>query len=62
VLVTIDLRHLTFIDSCGIHELIKADAGARRSGRRLVIVRGTGQVDRVLTLVSLSEQVEMIDL
>lgn len=62
LLVTIDLRDLTFIDSCGIYELLKADARARISGGRLVIVRGAGQVDRVLELISLSEQMEMIEL
>lgn len=62
LLLIIDLRELGFIDSVGIHELIKADARARRSGRRLVLIRGVGQVDRVFELVGLPDCLDIIDL
>lgn len=62
LLVMVDLRDLTYIDSVGIHELIKADARARRSGRRLVLVRGRGQVDRIFVLIGLSHWLNIIEL
>ena len=61
-LVVLDLRPLKFIDSTGIHVIIDADSQARASGRRLVLVRGAGQVDRVLELLGLTDRLEIIDL
>lgn len=57
-----DLRQLTFMDSAGVHAIIKADAQARSNARRLVLVRGPAQIDRLLELVGLSDQLEIIDL
>ena len=62
LLVVVDLRELAFIDSTGLHMLIKPDARARRTGRRLVFVRGPAQIDRVLELIGLSGRLEIIDL
>ena len=61
-LVVLDLRELTFMDSTGIHVVIEADSQARRAGRRLVLVRGPAQVDRLLELVGLTDRLEIIDL
>jgi RND superfamily putative drug exporter len=38
----VDLRSVTFMDSCGIGELVGAHQRARREGRRLVVVRSEG--------------------
>ena len=61
-LVVADLRQLSFMDSTGLHLLIATDARARRSYRRLVIVRGPAQIDRLFELIGLSERLEIIDL
>jgi anti-anti-sigma factor len=61
-LVVLDLRELTFIDSSGVHVILDAAADARRAGRRLLIVRGPKQVDRMLTLTGVRTQVLIFDL
>jgi anti-anti-sigma factor len=61
LLVIIDLRELTFMDSTGLHAIIDADARALRSGRRVVLIRGSGQVDRLFKLVGVTDQLRMVD-
>jgi anti-anti-sigma factor len=61
-LVMLDLRELTFLDSCGVHVIVYASIRARRAGRRLVLVRGCSQVERVLALTGASEVLESVDL
>jgi anti-sigma B factor antagonist len=60
--VVLDLRELTFTDSCGVHLIIDGTIRADESGRRLILVRGPSQVDRVLTLTGASEVLEIVDL
>ena len=60
-LVVLDLRELTFTDSSGVHVIANASARADRAGRRLVLVRGPAQVDRMLTLIT-SAVLEIVDL
>lgn len=61
-LVVLDLRELTRVDSSGIDAIVKASVNAQRSGRRLVLVRGLSQVDRLLALTGASSAVEIVDL
>jgi anti-anti-sigma factor len=52
--LVVDLRNLTFLDSCGIGELVGAHQRARRDGRRLVVVRNEGTpIHRVLRVAEL---------
>jgi anti-anti-sigma factor len=60
-LVVLDLRQLAFIDSCRIHAIINAGTRARQAGRRLVLVRVPSSVDRLFTLIGISDQVEIGD-
>ena len=61
-LIVIDLRQLTFIDAAGLRILTDARTRARAAERRLVLIRGTRQVDRTFTLSGLSDQFEVFDL
>jgi len=61
-LVVLDLRELTFIDSSGVHAIVEADSRARRDGRRLVVLRGSANVDRLFTLTGSSDRLEFGDL
>jgi len=60
-LVVLDLRELTFTDSSGVHVITTASVRADRAGRRLVLVRGPAQADRMLTLTT-SNRLEIVDL
>lgn len=60
--VSIDLQGLEFIDCPGLGTIVDADARARRQGGRLILVRGSGQVDRVLALTGLLEEIETVGL
>ena len=54
--VVVDLRGLTFIDSTGLGVLVRAHQLAQEQGRRFGLVRGNGQVDRLLSLTGLDEE------
>jgi anti-anti-sigma factor len=54
--VVVDLRGLTFIDSTGLGVLMRTHQLASQAGRRFGLVRGNGQVDRLLTLSGLEQE------
>jgi anti-anti-sigma factor len=59
-LVIVDLRGLEFMDSTGIGVLVRAHQAAQ-SRYRFAIVKGSPQVDRILTLTGLDEQMTFLD-
>ena len=59
--LVLDLRGLGFMDSSGLRELFAANRRARAEGRRLVLVKGSRPIDRVLELVRAAEVVETVD-
>lgn len=61
-LVVLDLRGLTLVDGAGLHVIIDAARDARLAERRLIVVRGPANIDRVFTLTGACEQVEIFDL
>jgi anti-anti-sigma factor len=60
-LVVLDLRELAFMDCSGVHAIVDASIRARRVGRRLLILRGPPNVDRLFSLTETSDQVEIGD-
>jgi anti-sigma B factor antagonist len=60
-ILLLDLRKVEFIDSTGLRAVIAADERARSAGRRLVIIRGTPAVERVLSVTQLDERLEIVD-
>jgi anti-sigma B factor antagonist len=62
LVVIVDLRRLTTIDSTCLNVLVDADALARRGGRRLVVVRGPAPIDRLFNLCGLSDRLRIVDL
>ena len=54
--VVVDLRGLTFIDSTGLGVLMRTHQLANEQGRRFGLVRGNGQVDRLLNLTGLEQE------
>lgn len=61
-LVVLDLRDLGFMDSSGVKAIVDATIHARRDGRRLFLLRGPPNVDRVFALTGSSDKVEIGDL
>lgn len=59
--VALDLRALAFIDCSALKEVLDADAFARHTGRTLTLVRGSGQVDRVMALTGVLEQMRVVE-
>jgi anti-sigma B factor antagonist len=59
--VVVDLRGLTFLDSSGLRVLLSAHAEARRSDRRLVLVRAPAPVQRVFEVALLDRRLEFVD-
>ena len=54
-LLIIDLRELRFMDSTGLHALVKANKRATEAGRRFAVVRGGAQIERLLNLTGVGE-------
>jgi anti-sigma B factor antagonist len=53
--IVIDLSELHFVDSSGLARLIAAHRRSERAGWRLVLVRGSGAVQRLLSLSALDK-------
>jgi len=60
-MIVLDLSTLEFIDSTGIHLLLKLEAASRRNGNRLRMIRGSGAVQRVLELTGADAQLPYLD-
>jgi anti-sigma B factor antagonist len=58
--LVLDLRELTFLDSCGLARLLAARRRSRRLGHRLLLVRGSNAVQRLFALAAVDEAFEMI--
>lgn len=59
--IVLDLRQLSFIDSSGLRVVLAAAKRAEAAGRRLVIIRGANQVDRVLSVTGSDRHLEVVD-
>jgi anti-sigma B factor antagonist len=59
--IVLDLSGLAFMDSTGLRVIVAADSRAREQSRRLVIVRGTDTVQRIIEMTRLNERLEIVD-
>lgn len=60
-LVVVDLRRLAFMDSTGLHTVLRIQRGAHDAGRRFALVRGPDQVQRLFELTGLAETLTIVD-
>jgi anti-sigma B factor antagonist len=60
-LLVIDLRALDFIDSTGLSVLVRRHQHAEEHGQEFALVKGAGQVERLLGLTGLSEQLPVAE-
>lgn len=59
--LVLDLRELEFMDSTGLRLILAADERAREQARRLVLVRGSDTVQRIIAMTRLDERLEIVD-
>jgi anti-sigma B factor antagonist len=59
--IVLDLRELAFMDSTGLRVIVAADGRTREQARRLVIVRGSDTVQRIIEMTRLHERLEIVD-
>ena len=60
-LIVVDLRQLDFMDSTGLHTVLRIQQGAHEVGRRFALVRGPDQVHRLFELTGLAETLTIVD-
>jgi anti-anti-sigma factor len=60
-LLVLDLRELAFMDSTGLRVIVAADDRAREQERRLVIVRGSDTVQRIIEMTRLDGRLDIVD-
>ena len=60
-LVVVDLRGLEFMDSTGLSVLVRAHQRAEENGRRLGLINGSQQVQRLLTLTGVADRLMLTD-
>ena len=58
--LVLDLRGLSFLDSCGLARLLAARRRARHEQRRLLLVRGGTAITRLLAITAVSEHFETV--
>ena len=59
--VVFDLTNLSFLDSAGLHTLLRANERARSAGFDVVVVRPRGLANRVFTLTRAGQQLKLVD-
>ena len=59
--IVLDLRSVRFCDSSGLASLLAARRRAKRAGHRLVLVRGSSAVERLLAVTALGDYFEIVD-
>jgi anti-sigma B factor antagonist len=59
--ILLDLRGLAFMDSTGLHLLVKAQQRAGEAGHRLALTRGSEQVQRLLDLTGVADLVKIVE-
>jgi anti-anti-sigma factor len=60
-IVILDLRELDFMDSTGLSVLIRAQQTAEDAERKLCLVKGPPQVQRLLSLTGVADRLAVID-
>jgi anti-sigma B factor antagonist len=58
--LVLDLKGLSFMDSCGLARLLAANRRAHRERRRLLLVRGSVPVQRLLAITAVGQHFETV--
>jgi anti-anti-sigma factor len=60
LLVVLDLSAVTFIDCSGMHAILRAAAGFRATGRRLVLLNESRVIERLFELAGVDDEFEFV--
>jgi anti-sigma B factor antagonist len=60
-LIVVDLRELNFMDSTGLHTLLRVQQAAQDLGGRFALVRGPDQVQRLFDLTGLTDTLTVVE-
>jgi anti-sigma B factor antagonist len=60
-LIIVDLRGVEFMDSTGLHLVLRAQQQAHDSGQRFALIRGGHQVQRLFDLTGVAEGLTIVD-
>jgi anti-sigma B factor antagonist len=60
-LIIVDLSGLEFMDSTGLHLLIRVQQRAQEAGRRFALIRGREAVQRLFELTGLADSLTVVD-
>ena len=58
--VIIDMKALTFVDSTGLGLLVRSHQRRLEAGGRLVLIKGGGQVDRLLEITGVGDHLRVV--
>ena len=59
--LVVDLEKVTFMDSTGLHAVLRIRQDAHELGRRFALIRGRDQVQRLFELTGLTESLTIVD-
>jgi anti-anti-sigma factor len=59
--LVIDLRETAFMDSSGLHVLMRLDVAGREQGWSLAVVRGGPDVQHLMDVVRLADRIRLVD-
>jgi anti-anti-sigma factor len=59
--LVLDLRGLTFMDSTGLHELVRQNEFARSNHHNLAVVRGTDAIERLLDVTGVKDHLVLVN-
>jgi len=60
-LIVLDLRGLDFMDSTGLHAVLRTANATHDTGCRFALIRGPDQVHRLFELTGLAETLKIVD-
>ena len=58
--LVLDLSSLEFMDSSAVRVVLQADGRARQQGRRLALITGNGPPHRVLSILGLTDRLDVV--
>ncbi len=59
--IVVDLDEVTFIDSSGLHVLVRQFAGSRSNGGRIRLTKGSEQVQQLFRLTGVLDRLPFVE-